>query len=79
MRVPYAVVGIWDEEMGEYTEYRPMIYHNGTWQGCLPYVYTDGQWEPCGHARSLMIPFLTKNGEYFYTSDGRMFLVRAHD
>lgn len=79
MRVMNAVVGLWSDTTDKYEEYRPMIYHNGEWQRVLPYVGFEGEWAPVGHTGTLMIPFITKDGEYFYTSDGLMFLVRSHD
>lgn len=43
------------------------------------YIYTDNAWKQVGSAGTFMIPFVTSNGEFLYTSDGKMFLVKEHE
>lgn len=76
----HSVIGVWEEASDQFEEYSPRIYTNGAWNiAPLVYVYTENEWQLCGGARTLMIPFITSDNKYFYTSDGKMFLVRAHE
>ena len=63
----------------EFVEAIPKLYDSATWKNAAPYVYVDNAWQPIGASRTLYIPFITSDGYYFYTSDGKMFLVRAHE
>lgn len=74
-----SVVGVYNETSDLWLEGIPNVYNSNTWKSCHPYIYTDGEWRPAGAAGTLMVPFITSDGNYFYTSDGKMFLVRQHE
>ena len=74
----HCVVGIWDATEDLYIEASPVVRFSNGWHDCQPYVYDEGEWKMIGGAGTLMIPFITSDGKYFYTSDGKMFLVRTH-
>ena len=73
------VVGLYNSTDTEYKEYFPLIYTNNTWKCVEPYVYDGTTWRRIGGVGTLMIPFITSDGEYFYTSDGKLFQVKNHD
>lgn len=75
----YSVMGIWNSTSDKFIEMIPLVYHNGNWYGASAKVYDENQWKQIGGAKTLMVPFITSDGNYFYTSDGKMFLVRQHE
>lgn len=74
-----AVVGVFNASQDLYLEGNPKVWDGSTWKQVWPYIWTGSAWKAVGGAHTLMIPFITSDGEYFYTSDGKMFLVRAHE
>ena len=72
------IVGVWRNSTNQFEEYEAYIYDDG-WVPVLPYVYSDGAWRRIGGAGTLMVPFVTSTGDYFYTSDGKLFQVRNHE
>ena len=71
-------MGVFNATQDLFLEATSRIYLSGDWHDCQPYVYDNGAWRMVGGAGTLMIPFITSDGEYFYTSDNKMFLVREH-
>lgn len=72
----YSIVGVHNGT--EFVEAIPQIYNGTTWKQAGLYVYDENTWQPIGRGKTLYIPFITSNGDYFYTSDGKLFQVRAH-
>ena len=42
----------------------------------IPKEYLNNNWQTLGAAGTLMIKFITSDGQEFYTSNGELFLVR---
>ena len=74
----HPVIGVFNNTQDLWLEAIPRAYHNNEWHDTDMWLYTNTEWRQVGNAGTLMIPFITVDGEYFYTSDGKMFLVRAH-
>ena len=85
----HSVVGIYNAPGVDYEEYCPYIFtgpntgiNNTGWTPAGVYVYTspsEGDWIPIGATQTLMIPIFDSTGNQFTTSDGKIFLVRAHN
>ena len=74
-----SVIGIWKDATNGFIEGVPRIYDGSLWRYSVkPYVYDGTSWQPVGQAGTLMIPFITSQGEYFYDSNNKQFLVRSH-
>ena len=73
------IVGVWRTSTDQFEEYIPYVYTNNQWVCALPYAYTENSWKRVGGAGTLYIPFMTSSGDYFYTSDGKIFLVKNHE
>lgn len=74
-----CVIGIWANNTDGFIEAVPRIYSNNTWtNSVIPYVYDGSAWKAIGKAGTLMIPFITSQGEDFYDSTNKPFLVRSH-
>ena len=54
----------------------PYIYTNNQWVRAQPKGYTNNEWLTLGAAGTLMVKFITSDGQEFYTNDGKLFLVR---
>lgn len=54
----------------------PYIYTNNQWVPVTATGYTNNSWRTFGDAGTLMVKFITSDGQEFYTSDGELFLVR---
>lgn len=74
----YNIVGIFDSTLDKFIEAKPLIYYNGTWHNVNTKVYSNNEWKQIGGAGVFMVPFLTSNGEYFYTIDEKLLLVKEH-
>ena len=74
----HPAIGIFNETQNLWLEATPRIYLSGEWHDCQPYIFDTNAWRLVGGAGALMVPFITSDGEYFYTSDNKMFLVREH-
>lgn len=75
----YSVVGVYNQAQDLWLEAIPRLNLTSNWRNVKVFVYTDSEWRQVGGAGTFMIPFITVDGEYFYTSDGKMLLVKAHE
>lgn len=73
------IIGIFNATQNKWIESSPFIYTTNGWLNSTAYIYTDNAWKQVGSAGTFMIPFVTSNGEFLYTSDGKMFLVKEHE
>ena len=74
----HPIVGVFNETQDLFIEALPRVYNENAWRQAACYVWHNNAWKQVGGATTLMIPFITSDGKYFYTSDGKMFLVRNH-
>lgn len=74
----HPVVGVFNETQDLFIEALPRVYNENTWRQAACYVWDNNEWKQVGGATTLMIPLMTSDGKYFYTSDNRMLLVRNH-
>lgn len=72
----YSIIGVHNGT--DFVEAIPKVYDGTTWQQAACYVYDGTDWQPIGRGKTLYVPFITSDGKYFYTSDGKLFQVRAH-
>lgn len=76
------IVGIYNTISDKYEKYWVKVYNSNTnsWDIGYPYIYNNNieDWQTIGGAGVFYLPFITSDGKYFYTSNGKLFQVKGH-